>query len=204
MDERNPAQEDLVRLLRNLEDKIAPIRAPDDIQVPDDALAMREDDIKAAIALWEQGRNKTDDAPRDAAPIGRANGLDLLRLAAAVLQGEEPLSPALAAWFTGCVQAIGEGANPDDAFCAKARIVHWNGADVDMAERDWLVRQVCEKEIANGLKPGGLEEDSPFDRVAQKLPSIKAGTARNCYYNFETIEEIFFDPPQIAPKKDES
>jgi hypothetical protein len=206
MDKPNLTQDDLLRLWQNIRETaedLAPSEA--DIKAAmhaDEYKSMREDDIKAAIGLWEEGRHKTADSPRDAAPVGKANGLNLLFEAAAVLRGQAPASPALADWFTGCVQAIAAGSSPDDAFFAKARTIRWEGSDIDTARRDWKVRLACEEQLANGLKLGGLEEASAFKQVAAKLP-VSAGTARNCYYNFETVEEIFFDPPQIPPKKDE-
>jgi len=171
MDERNLTQEDLLHLLRNLEDQITPI------QVSDDALAMREDGIKTAIAIG-----------------GRVNGVDLLHLAAQIVN---QTSPALAAWLDQGVNRILAGDSADDAYGVSRK----RGLNDPLANRNRLLdiaRRVDDARAKGFKTQASGQKGSCFDVVAEEMGCDEA-TIRKAYYKWEVVDDIHFPHPPDWP-----
>ena len=174
-------------------------------------------DLAAALLLevltGEARQPPSDLSPESAAMLeqsiidaiaigGRVNGVDLLHIAAQIIKGELPPSPALSQWIAQGVQRIAAGESADSAFETQRR----QGADpLKTAEQDPNIFRRVEDAQARGFRtqPAG-GRDSCFEVVGSEI-GLDESTVRNRYYKlksqWEEIENLRFDwPPEQDSK----
>ncbi|MCF7993842.1 MAG: hypothetical protein K9L88_03255 [Chromatiaceae bacterium] len=127
---------------------------------------------------------------------GRENGVDLLHHVALILNGDLPLSPVLADWFSQAVDRIGNGEDAGAVFGTKSK----RGPDPLASRQERLARDQDILERLEAAQRDGLNtscsscRESMFERVARET-GHSAATVRDAHYAWETVEHFEFPPP---------